>query len=301
MNLAHVTQFMPVIGLLLLLVCVRPASGDDAHQPAGMSDQRRTATLELAELLHVTFRKPTGLDAEYWNKHGFPTFWNRVQALLQMGADVETVNKSGVSIWETVFVADPRCLCAPYGWPGFFPRGCTNPKYFAGCYVVQRQSFDKRAAFLLEQGVDPNGVLTYGEPQPINTPFCAALNLGGPDMVAGMIAHHVRCEDPCGNTTPLHVAAIASPEKLCAVIKCGAAIDTRDRDGRSALAEAASVDSARNVAILLDYGADASIKDGHGEDAMTVARRAHSRTVVRLLARQGTRNARPPTRSQCGH
>ena len=46
---------------------------------------------------------------------------------------------------------------------------------------------------------------------------------------------------------------------------------------------------ARIVHILLDYGADAHVRNAYGLDALTIAQRAGSQTIIRMLEKAGRR------------
>ena len=82
--------------------------------------------------------------------------------------------------------------------------------------------------------------------------------------------------------TPLMSAAFDdNTELLTAMLNSGADVNINDREGNTALIYAAEKNLSGNVKILLDYGADKSIKNIDGKSAVDAA---HSEDVKRLLA-----------------
>jgi ankyrin repeat protein len=171
-----------------------------------------------------------------------------------------------------------------------------NPKYDPGCQARQPAASEKRGAFLLEHGVDPNLEIRMGKGE-VTSALCLAVGNGVPNLVRQLIAHNASCSAAC---SPLHSAAdYRTPETLCALIACGTPVNERDQRGRTALFNAADNGRLENVSVLLDYGADPSLEDAAGYTAMSLIQPRHQPAVARLLKSWTKPGAHKATHSRC--
>lgn len=292
----------------IVVHCLGPspvASPDGSVGPdaPAHSSAKEDATNQLVELLTTAFnRKPGEFDDQYWIRNDYGRFWARLVDLLDRGADTKAAYRRGANVWGVAFVADPKCRCAvPYGWEGLVPPKCANPQYYPRCEKQDRIDREKRIEVLLARGVDPNLNLTRGSARDDPAPLCIAVNTGLTESVVRLISHKASCTKPPCSTTLLHSAARhRTSDVLCALIGCGVAVDGRDNRGATPLFEAAEWGPTRNVAALLDYGADPNAKNNDGDEAISVARRKRKSAVVRLLTRWKAPGASQATHSACG-
>lgn len=294
----------PRLSVLFLSVavvaCFRSADAAAQSRPAARdSGTSEAATDRLVTLLHSAFKRaPSESAYEYWRKHDIDTFWRDIETTITRGADATAAGKRGANVWSAVFVGNPRCYCAPYGWPdtGRATRKCPNPDYFKGCEEEDEKAFLQRTAFLVNHGVDPN--LAYesdGTP-----PLCNAANLYLDDVVAILLAHGAQCSSPCVAGSAMRSAAVMqAPRMLCALIQCGTPVNLLDSSGDAALFKALAAHRTRNIAILLDYGADPTTKNSRGEDLFTLARKQRNHEVSRLLKAWKSKGGKSATRSLC--
>jgi hypothetical protein len=270
----------------------------DSPLPPSEATSTAAATARLSELLGAAFHSH---EEGYWRHNDFDRFWAEIVSLLDRGADANVSYQSGSSVWNAAFVGDPRCECAPYGWPGFVTNKCPNPKYFRACEKLDRAKRDARVLVLLQHGVDPNLNVLSDSSKPIGAPICFAAGAGLWAGFDGLVAHGASCATPCNDgSTLLHLAVEDESSKLlCKSLACGARVDGRDRRGRTPLAIAAESGPVRNVAILLDYGADPGASADEATDVVSIARKKKRATVVRLLTRWRTGKDGPATHSAC--
>lgn len=259
------------------------------------------ATARLSEILRAAFvRNPDVNQDNYWGRNDFDRFWAELVGLLERGADVNAVYRDGVSVWNAAFVGDPRCECAPYGWPGFVTKKCPNPKYFRACEKQDSGRRESRVAILLQHGVDPNLNVLSGSSKPIGTPLCFATGTGLWGAVDLLIARGASCAASCGGYTLLHVAAEnGDPKLLCQLLACGAPTDGRDDRGRTPLAVAAEGGFPRATTILLDYGSDPHATTTRGDDVIGLAQNNKRTAVTRLLQRWSKGKGEQATHSLC--
>jgi len=236
----------------------------------------------------------------YWSTgNRYQKVWQRAVTLIERGADVRLAHQRGLSVWSLAFVGDPRCECAPYGWPPGSAGKCTNPDFFRGCYEVDKRSREDRVAKLLSLGVDPNLTVIVSS-KSIGAPLCIAVGTGLRSAARALLAHQAACSARCQDTTVLHRAAVMDDAALlCNLIECGAQIDAADDRGNTPLMRAAEAGAARNVSILLDYGADPVARNGRGDDAVSLAKRVGKLRAVRSI--QAWSAGRQVTRSHCRH
>jgi len=95
-------------------------------------------------------------------------------------------------------------------------------------------------------------------------------------------------------TTPLIAAAGGSPEMVKTVMKYHPSINATDKEGDTALIKATSLNRPENVRLLLELGADATLKNQKGETAFTIAKAKHSPQLDAVLKNVGTKFSRLP-------
>ena len=88
--------------------------------------------------------------------------------------------------------------------------------------------------------------------------------------------------DGPGDTSPLHLA-IHSPDNLATLIHEGAALDVADTDGNTALHDAVRAGKLASVKLLLDAGADRTVKNKDGKVAADLCK-THERATVKEVA-----------------
>jgi hypothetical protein len=291
-----------ILSALLATSC-RGAESSKANRPSTPSPQvvldvrpRSAATTDLVDLLRANLYRGGQIGDGgyvYWSEHDYDSFWLRVQRAIEAGADTAEACRDGADVWRAALHTDTRCMCAPFGWPGSDTSKCNNPKYYPGCSDHDLVVIEKRIAYLLAHGVDPN----QAEPPP---PICQAVNWGTLDSVKQLFAGKAKCPADCDGTTLLHHAS-NSYARLCLVLRaCGnKIINAQDSDGRTPLLEAVELGNARTASVFLDYGADPEITDHRGRNAADMARLQRKPAIARLLKRwsaggQPTLTACPP-------
>ena len=87
--------------------------------------------------------------------------------------------------------------------------------------------------------------------------------------------------------TPLHwMSTLGDPEGLRLLLAAGAVINATDKDGNSALHEAAAMRQTLAVQTLIDHGADLRQKNSSGETPQEVAVASGFAPVVALFKEQ---------------
>jgi len=289
-----------LISSALVATSCRGAESSKGSYPSTPSPQvvldsgaRSAATAQLVELLRTNlYRGPQLGDGGYvyWSEHDYDSFWLRVQRLIEADADTSEAYRDGADVWRAALHSDTRCICAPFGWGGPDTSKCNNPKYYPGCHEADLVAIEKRIAYLLDHGADPD----QGAPPPI----CQVVNWGTLDSVKQLFARNAKCPEDCSGYTLLH-SATNSYDRLCLVLRaCGRKmINAQDSAGRTPLLEAVELGHTRNVSVLLDYGADPEIRDRRGRSAADMARPRQKAAIARLLRRWSTGSQ--PTLTAC--
>ena len=96
--------------------------------------------------------------------------------------------------------------------------------------------------------------------------------------------------------TPLHAALTGRSVDL--LVAYGAAVDTKDYEGRTPLHQAAELNMCDAVRALVRHGADVNAKDCEGATPLVIALEHHSREVSQLLVTLGADVSIPNSRGQ---
>lgn len=138
---------------------------------------------------------------------------------------------------------------------------------------------------LLKYGANPNIPDVSGA-----TPLHHAVTAREPDCIQPLLeaGAHINC---CTNwdQTPLHFLAAyqSDPRFLAILLRAGANINARDRDGIAPLAWTAITNRQRITEGLLAHGADAGARDNSGRTALVECIHANSHEVLEVLVRNG--------------
>lgn len=163
---------------------------------------------------------------------------------------------------------------------------------YAGWTGLMRASWGGHpevARFLIEHGADVNLANGYG-----GTALMHAAIEGHPSVVRLLLTNGavVDAEDNNGLTAMMLAAIAGTEETVRILLEHGAAVDHRAGSmagGGTALMMAAHEKHTRIVHILLDYGADPHVRNAYGLDALTIAQRAGTQTIIRMLEKAGRR------------
>jgi ankyrin repeat protein len=134
---------------------------------------------------------------------------------------------------------------------------------------------------LLARGARVDDANVAGE-----TALLAAARRGHADAVSLLLAAGARIDRAnAAGETALHVAGLAGDARSLIALtdRNRAAIDVRDRAGRTPLMAAAEAGKNEAVRILIDAGADRSVRSNRGETAETLAAARGHTAVVSLL------------------
>ena len=105
------------------------------------------------------------------------------------------------------------------------------------------------AAALIKAGANPDGA-------PDTAPLHTAVKNTDMDMIRLLLAAHADPEKTMGTETPMYEAAlIGSTDAINLLLSAGAKVDKPDEIGRTVAMTAASAESWKAVAFLLDHGA----------------------------------------------
>jgi cytohesin len=137
------------------------------------------------------------------------------------------------------------------------------------------------AKLLIQSGLPVNRRTPEG-----STYLSDAALKGKKEVVQLLLAHgaSVNAENQTGGT-PLHDAALGgNPEVIRALLEHGARIDAQDKESNATpLMMAASLGRSGAVAILLQFGANATLRDRFGRTALDRARQANDPATIKLL------------------
>ncbi|KAM0548071.1 hypothetical protein ACHAPJ_010129 [Fusarium lateritium] len=120
------------------------------------------------------------------------------------------------------------------------------------------------------------------------TPLCWSILRGNETTSKLLIARGADLEMTDSRTrgAPLSWAAVqGSDEVVKLLLEKGAGIDSRDRDGNTALWLAASYGKYAIVKLLLDNGAQVELKNRHGQTPLFIAEKKGHKDVVEILQR----------------
>lgn len=84
------------------------------------------------------------------------------------------------------------------------------------------------------------------------------------------------------------IASRSGVERVRAVLTSGATVDTRDKDGRTALFRTARLGKAEHAKLLLEFGGNPDAIDSHGEAPLQAAARYGHLECVELLIKHGS-------------
>ena len=91
------------------------------------------------------------------------------------------------------------------------------------------------------------------------------------------------------NSDLIQAARIGATAKVKPLLKQGADVNAKDKDGRTALMKAASSGHRETVKVLIDAGADVNAKDKYGNTALVLAIEGGHMDIVRLLKQTGAK------------
>ncbi|KAJ9644083.1 hypothetical protein H2199_003951 [Coniosporium tulheliwenetii] len=215
-----------------------------------------------------------------------------VRLLLEEGADLHAKDKDGrTALHEAARSgkeAVVRLLLEKGANPDAKNKGGETVLYEAASCMNNTASLEKEAVvrLLLEKGADPDAKTQYG-----GTVLYEAVAYGGTVLhwVARLGDEAVDGAARGGEVREGGGGAAAARE--------GADLHAKDKDGRTALHEAASwgkvavvrllVEEGAVVRLLLEKGADLHAKDKDGRTALHEAARSEKEAVVRLLLEKG--------------
>lgn len=144
----------------------------------------------------------------------------------------------------------------------------------------------------VEQGANPDTRTPDGTPV-----LVWAVSVWNADLVTALLRHHAQpgLADAAGRTPLMQAAAnygLGEPQRriLRELLAAGAPLDARNRQGQSALMQAAEWDgSGQAVALLLAGKADPQLQDHAGRDALMYAADAGNAQALRELLAAGAR------------
>jgi ankyrin repeat protein len=155
---------------------------------------------------------------------------------------------------------------------------------------------------LLEHGADPNDADMYGL-----TPLIQAAGNGNAKAIELLLGRGAKVNTvskpeitqgvkngpiALGNVTALHAAAPASgPEAIKALLDAGANVNAADIRNMTPLMLAIATDHAdpRVVKLLIERGADVTLKDREGQSSIDWARKFNAPAILRELGLQATK------------
>jgi ankyrin repeat protein len=132
---------------------------------------------------------------------------------------------------------------------GANPRRQVPPNWFSPVIVAVRENQPEMLLLLLQNGGDPNETDRMG--------WCPLHHAFGPSY--------------------------ERPDAIRALVQHGAVVDSRDGLQRTALHRAAGFGHAESVQVLLDAGADPSLRDRHGYSAIQRAILTGHREIAELI------------------
>ncbi|KAK3349516.1 ankyrin repeat protein, partial [Lasiosphaeria hispida] len=109
---------------------------------------------------------------------------------------------------------------------------------------------------------------------------------GDPEVVEVLLEHgaNVMPKSTDGSRTPLHTAAArGNTSGIRLLLKWGAELEARDKDGEAPLHTAARAGKVAAVSLLLDHGANIDARDAGGWTPVHRAAWNNHRKVVKLL------------------
>jgi ankyrin repeat protein len=221
-----------------------------------------------------------------------------IKGLLGMGADPDRSDEKG-NTPLVIAATDPR----EHGALKALLESKVSPNVLAAngklpLHAVLRMKDERimldAITLLLAAGADPNMIERRPNEYPMNAlqtamvsersdKIIAALLDGGADPLAGEDAS-------AGVLSPLHVIARGGRYPLLeAAFAQGISVDKRDFAGKTCLIWAAKEGMVKSIEMLLERGADPTVKDSDGKDAMAYARLVPQESgrddIMRMLAR----------------
>lgn len=144
----------------------------------------------------------------------------------------------------------------------------------------------KAAKLLLQWGARIDGVDEDSSLTPLHHALLAD-EPGDPEVVEVLLEHgaNVMPKSTDGSRTPLHTAAArGNTSGIRLLLKWGAELEARDKDGEAPLHTAARAGKVAAVSLLLDHGANIDARDAGGWTPVHRAAWNNHRKVVKLLA-----------------
>ena len=154
--------------------------------------------------------------------------------------------------------------------------------------------FFELAQNLLKRNADVNSQNNHG-----STPLLLASEFANPNVVQLLLDHNadLYLRDSDGDT-PLHCAAIGGKLEVAQILlKLNVEVNSRNVEGSTPLHHASRGSwslprgTAAIVRLLLDYGADAHMRNLSGKTASEVARGVERQEIVRLLSEHAAENS----------
>ena len=147
--------------------------------------------------------------------------------------------------------------------------------------AIARASNAERAAAVLEEAL---ATLPVKDSFPLPEPKPKQESEHEPKRASDPEPRPCREHIPAPEPTLLKMAVLAGAERSVRVhVRRGDDLDARDAEGLTPLMLAASRDKASVCSILLAAGADASLRDNAGRDALEIARESGSKTALHVL------------------
>ncbi|GMV99665.1 MAG: hypothetical protein AMXMBFR84_08040 [Candidatus Hydrogenedentota bacterium] len=201
--------------------------------------------------------------------------------MIERGADLTVVTEGGTTALQLLACVGDATLMKEAMEKSDADVNARNRNGSTALGIAADYSHWDVVALLLERKADPNIGTNNGW-----TPLCCAVDRGHGETVSLLLKHgaDVNLADQTG-WTPLHMAAMEGNAEMTTILLAqqGVVVDAIGESGRTPLLTAARNGHAEVARLLIDAGANATLKDMKGKSALDLATARSHTAVMELL------------------